>query len=172
MQEVDNWWNSTHYVLQRLVNLREPVGAALASLPSDIMPFSSADFEIISQAPFKYATTELSEENRVLAWKIISIIWMMQHKVAGRTGLGHWNVQCKYGCCSWCTMFLLTTRWLSGAKCQKLQSTSSVVEASYNVYKTKHRWHIWTQYVGYYCKEWLYVSPGNAVPAMYYHLTF
>ncbi|XP_076134518.1 E3 SUMO-protein ligase ZBED1-like [Alosa pseudoharengus] len=92
VQEVETRWNSTHDMLQRLLDLREPVGAALASLSSDIMPLSSVDFEVISQslevlAPFKHATTELSEEKRVSASKVIPIIRMIQHKVAEKTGL-------------------------------------------------------------------------------------
>ncbi|XP_067293402.1 E3 SUMO-protein ligase ZBED1-like [Pseudorasbora parva] len=90
LQEVDTRWNSTHDMLQRLIDLREPVGAALASLSSDIMPLSSADFDIISEslevlAPFKYATKELSGEKSVSASKIIPIIRMIQHKVAEKT---------------------------------------------------------------------------------------
>ncbi|KAL1254917.1 hypothetical protein QQF64_012978 [Cirrhinus molitorella] len=92
IQEVDTRWNSTHDMLQRFIDLREPVGAALANLSSDIMPLSSADFEIISEslevlAPFKYATEELSAEKRVSASKIIPIIRMIQHKVAEKTAL-------------------------------------------------------------------------------------
>ncbi|KAL1252152.1 hypothetical protein QQF64_019948 [Cirrhinus molitorella] len=91
IQEVDTRWNSTHDILQRFIDLREPVGAALASLSSDIMPLSS-DFDIISEslevlAPFKYATEELSAEKRVSASKIIPIIRMIQHKVAEKTAL-------------------------------------------------------------------------------------
>ncbi|KAL1254902.1 hypothetical protein QQF64_012963 [Cirrhinus molitorella] len=92
IQEVDTRWNSTHDMLQRFIDLREPVGAALANLSSDDMPLSSADFEIISEslevlAPFKYATEELSAEKRVSASKIIPIIRMIQHKVAEKTAL-------------------------------------------------------------------------------------
>ena len=45
LHEVDIRWNSTHDLLQTLIDLREPVGAALASLSSDIMTLSSADFD-------------------------------------------------------------------------------------------------------------------------------
>ncbi|KAL0161448.1 hypothetical protein M9458_045173, partial [Cirrhinus mrigala] len=92
LQEVDTRWNSTHDMLQRLIDLREPVGAALASLSNDIMPLSSADFDIISEslevlAPFRYATEELSGEKRVSASKIIPVIRMIQRKVAEKTAL-------------------------------------------------------------------------------------
>ncbi|RXN09838.1 zinc finger BED domain-containing 4-like protein [Labeo rohita] len=52
LQEVDTRWNSTHDMLQRLINLKEPVGAALDGLSSDKL------------VPFKYATEEppLGEE--------------------------------------------------------------------------------------------------------------
>ena len=45
LHEVDTRWNSMHDLLQTLIDLREPVGAALASLSSDIMTISSADFD-------------------------------------------------------------------------------------------------------------------------------
>ncbi|KAA0724886.1 hypothetical protein E1301_Tti014832 [Triplophysa tibetana] len=47
LHKVEARCNSTHDMLQRLVYLREPVDAALASLSSDIMPPSSADFDTI-----------------------------------------------------------------------------------------------------------------------------
>lgn len=92
LHEVDTRWNSTHDLLQTLIDLREPVGAALASLSNDIMPLSRADFDIISEslevlAPFKHNTKELSEEKKVSASKIIPIIRMIQHKVAEKTAL-------------------------------------------------------------------------------------
>ncbi|KAL1264164.1 hypothetical protein QQF64_004519 [Cirrhinus molitorella] len=92
IQEVDTRWNSTHDMLQRFIDLREPVGAALASLSSDIMPLSSANFDTISEslevlAPFAYATEELSAEKRVSTSEIIPIIRMIQHKVAEKTAL-------------------------------------------------------------------------------------
>ncbi|KAL1246589.1 hypothetical protein QQF64_034552 [Cirrhinus molitorella] len=64
----------------------------IVKMSSNIMPLSSADFDIISEslevlAPFKYATEELSAEKRVSASKIIPIIRMIQHKVAEKTAL-------------------------------------------------------------------------------------
>lgn len=50
VQEVDIRGHSTHDMLQRLLDLQEPVGAALASLSSDVMPIAGANFEIIQQS--------------------------------------------------------------------------------------------------------------------------
>ncbi|KAI7793204.1 hypothetical protein IRJ41_008117 [Triplophysa rosa] len=70
LQEVETRWNSTFQMLHCLVELKEPVGAALASLATEIPPLSSNEFTSVSAclsllSGFNDATVELSEEKKV-----------------------------------------------------------------------------------------------------------
>ncbi|KAK7925269.1 hypothetical protein WMY93_007579 [Mugilogobius chulae] len=84
IQEVETRWNSTFLMFQRLFDEREPVGAALAGLKTDISPLCSQHFNIIADslkilAPFNEATIELSEEKRVSGSKVIPMLTMLHH---------------------------------------------------------------------------------------------
>ncbi|XP_033998009.1 zinc finger BED domain-containing protein 1-like [Trematomus bernacchii] len=82
IQEVDTRWNSTYLMLQRLFKERQSVGAALATLKTDVKPLSSEDYETADAclqllSPFFQATVELSEEKRVSGSKIIPMTKML-----------------------------------------------------------------------------------------------
>ncbi|XP_078023476.1 E3 SUMO-protein ligase ZBED1-like [Epinephelus lanceolatus] len=90
-QEVETRWNSTYHMLQRVFELREPVGAALANLSTDITPLSSEEYGIIAGclrvlAPFNDATVELSEEKRVSGSKVIPLLSMLDHSLEEEVG--------------------------------------------------------------------------------------
>ncbi|KAG9261818.1 zinc finger BED domain-containing protein 4-like [Astyanax mexicanus] len=84
IQEVETRWNSTFAMLQRMYQQREPVGAALVTLKTDLTPLTSEEYHTINEclgvlSTFNEATTELSEERRVSGSKVIPLIRMLRH---------------------------------------------------------------------------------------------
>lgn len=49
MKEVSTQWNSKFHMLERLHSESEVVGAALASLQTDVLPLTSGEFLIVKK---------------------------------------------------------------------------------------------------------------------------
>ncbi|KAK7930580.1 hypothetical protein WMY93_006975 [Mugilogobius chulae] len=87
IQEIETRWNSTYDMMARLYEQREPVGASLATLHTNVLPLSSADYLTIQEcltvlSPMKSATEELSAEKAISGSKIIPLVRMLRHNLA------------------------------------------------------------------------------------------
>lgn len=75
-------------MLQRLYEVKEPLAAALASLTTDIVLFTSEDFESITQCigvlkPFHQA--RLRGGKKRVSWsKVIPMICILKHSIASK----------------------------------------------------------------------------------------
>lgn len=73
-------------MLKRLYELREPVGAAVASLKTEVSPPMASEYETVKElldvlAPFYQATVEVSSEKRVSEFEAIPLMKMLHHTV-------------------------------------------------------------------------------------------
>lgn len=71
-------------MLQRLYDERQTVGAALASLRTEVNPLSSDDYETVAAClqvlkPFYMATVEMSQQKKVSGSMVIPLIKMLLH---------------------------------------------------------------------------------------------
>ncbi|KAL7881157.1 hypothetical protein AOLI_G00080050 [Acnodon oligacanthus] len=87
IREVDTRWNSTFSVLQRLYEPQQPLAASLPSLNTDLMVFSSEEFEPINPCvqvlwPIRQATVEMCEEKSVSGSKVIPLVKMLKQHSA------------------------------------------------------------------------------------------
>lgn len=76
IMDVVTRWNSTFFMMERLVKIQEPLEAAMGVLRSDLDRISSDEWTLISEMcnvlqPFAQITTELSAEKTVSASKVI-----------------------------------------------------------------------------------------------------
>lgn len=83
-------WNSTYAMLEHLFAQREPVGAALVTLKTNLTPLTAEQYQTINECLFVMghfieASIELSEEKRVPDSKVIPLIQMLRHAITSKT---------------------------------------------------------------------------------------
>ncbi|CAK6969319.1 zinc finger BED domain-containing protein 1-like [Scomber scombrus] len=93
LQDCPTQWNSTFYMLQRFVRLRDAIITTLALVNSSISTLNHDEWEAIEEAcevlqPFEETTVEISAESYVTASKIIILARGLQRLTANylRTG--------------------------------------------------------------------------------------
>ena len=88
IQEVETRWNSTYYMLERLIKLHEPVTTTLCLLNRNDLCLSDQEVDIMKQAveilkPFEAATREMSGDTYISVSKVIPLARSLQRLTAG-----------------------------------------------------------------------------------------
>ncbi|XP_062419889.1 zinc finger BED domain-containing protein 4-like [Pungitius pungitius] len=86
-QDVVTRWNSTFYMLKRILEVKDPVISTLALVNASLPTLSLEEWEIIKETvdivkPFEEVTTEVSAERYVTASKVILMARGLQRIVA------------------------------------------------------------------------------------------
>lgn len=81
--DVETRWNSTYYMMERLVEQQQAVVATLCFLDRSDLLLDSKDFDVLKEIikllkPFEVATREMSEEKHVSVSKIIPLCHNLQ----------------------------------------------------------------------------------------------
>lgn len=89
-QEVPTRWNSCLYMMERLVEVRNPLSAAMSNLSATLSPLLSDEWAILKDCisvlkPIEALTTELSGEKYITISTIIPLIRGLQHAINNRT---------------------------------------------------------------------------------------
>ena len=90
IQEVETRWNSTYYMLERLIELHEPVATTLCLLNRNDLCLSDQEVDIMKHAveilkPFEAATREMSADTYISVSKVIPLARSLQRLTAGRS---------------------------------------------------------------------------------------
>lgn len=96
IQEVDTHWNGTYAMLERLFAQKEPVGAALVTLKTNLTPLTSEEDQTVNESigvmcHFNEASIELSEEKIVSGSKVIPLMRMLRHVITSKTSCVHYE---------------------------------------------------------------------------------
>ena len=88
INDVDTRWNSTYYMMERILVQQQAITTALCLLDRKDLLLDSKDFDVLKEAtrllkPFETATREMSEEKHVSVSKIIPLSRNLQHLAAG-----------------------------------------------------------------------------------------
>ena len=88
IQEVETRWNSTYYMLERMIELHEPATTTLCLLNRNDLCLSDQGIDVMKEAvkvlkPFEAATREMSADTYISVSKVIPLARSLQRLTAG-----------------------------------------------------------------------------------------